>query len=142
MTTDEQLIRTYPGLPIAELPATLRERLPRDKFDLAAVDALAGVPAPELAPILPHLLTWLQDPNWPIARGLPPVLAGAGELLVEPVRAVLGGDDDIWIANVLRELVGRWPPERLARVRPELERLAARASEEEVDALARDLLGQ
>ena len=47
---------------------------PRDKFDLDAVAALAGVDGATLRPLLPDLLAWLQDANWPIAAPLADVL--------------------------------------------------------------------
>lgn len=79
--------------------------LPRDKFDLQCVEALKAEPLHLLRPHIPELLEWLKDMNWPVARPVAELLANCGNDLVEPVRKVLRGDDAIWKAWVLSELL-------------------------------------
>ncbi len=106
-------------------------------------DAAAALGFPTIGPILPHLLTWLQDGNWPVSRPVERVLAGIGEPLVDPIRAVLRSTDDVWKYWVLARLVKDSPGLRAA-LDGELRRLAAAPSrgerEEAVDQVAREIL--
>ena len=115
--------------------------LPRDKADLATVAALDGMDDAEIAPLVPHLLTWLQDMNWPVAKALAPRLASMGSAILAEVHAILKGKDEVWTYWVLQALVSQWPAEDILRLKPELERLAATPSEEEVDVVAWEILG-
>lgn len=49
-------------------PSKPRELLPKDKFDLERATALVSTGYPTVAPILPDILGWLQDGNWPGVR--------------------------------------------------------------------------
>ena len=106
-------------------------RLPRDKFDLDAVDAVAAAPGEALG-LLPGLLAWLYDPNWPVARALAPVLPRVGPALGPALADVLRtGDDDDGKASILASLGPLLTPEQFEAVRPELERLATHPTEGE-----------
>ncbi len=117
--------------------------VPRHKSDLERAEAAVTVGYPAVAPILPVLLEWLQDMNWPVARVLAPFLAGIGAPLESAVREVLDGHDYIWTYWVLREVVAESAYLRRS-FRPHLERLASEATDgeraEELDELARWLL--
>lgn len=76
------------------IPAKLRP--PRDKFDLAAVAALGGADANTLRPLLPELLEWLQDANWPVARPLAELLRPHQQAFDRELAAILRGDDEEW----------------------------------------------
>lgn len=71
-------------------------QLPIDKADVATADFLASLPPEAIRPHIPALLEWLQDMNWPVARPIAAVLAKCGLDLVEPIRAILQGDDSVW----------------------------------------------
>ncbi len=77
---------------------------PRDKFDLDAVAALAGVDGATLRPLLPDLLAWLQDANWPIAAPLADVLRPHQQAFDAEIAAVLRSDDAVWKASLLAVL--------------------------------------
>lgn len=119
-------------------------KLPADKDDIAAAHALRDRSAEELAPVVPQLLEWLQDMNWPVARPICEVLRRCGASLVEPVRAVLQSSDDVWKQWVLSELLCGVDPKVRLQLTPELLRIvnAPTASEEqeEVVRAARDVL--
>ncbi|HEV7892291.1 MAG TPA: DUF5071 domain-containing protein [Pyrinomonadaceae bacterium] len=130
----------YAGLPWDELPPELRQALPEDKSDTARAQEAARLGYPEVVPILPHLMRWLQDRNWPVAEVIAPFLSRVGEPLLPEIRNVLRGDDEVWTYWVLTELVQQMPDAAVGELRSELESLAGRPSEEEVDVLARELL--
>lgn len=103
----------------------------------------AGWPA--VLPVLPGLLEWLQDMNWPVARPLAPFLASIGAPLAPAIRQVLDGDDGIWKTNLILQLVAPSPALRAA-LDEDLRRLATHPSAgdraEEADQAALEALGQ
>src|SRR5262249_44528772 len=46
--------------------------LPTGKHDVASARALVALGYPAVAPVLPQLLEWVQDINWPVAAVLAP----------------------------------------------------------------------
>lgn len=121
----------------------LRHLIPVDKHDLGKVDEIAKLGYPAISPILPDLLYWMSDRNWPIARELEPVIARIGADLVPYIRAFLQGEDGWGKYNLLITLVDG-SPELAAALKPDLERLAANPTpddkSEEVDQIAQEIL--
>ena len=79
--------------------------LPQDKFDCAAVARLAALPPDVIAPLLPELLTWLQDADWPVALPLAAFLRPWQPQLDETIAAVLHGKDEEWKTALLTQLL-------------------------------------
>ncbi|GJM72464.1 hypothetical protein HMSSN036_46800 [Paenibacillus macerans] len=52
--------------------------LPKDKMDLDSVAHLKTLSSNELIPLLPDLIEWLQDINWPVASELSKLLMPMG----------------------------------------------------------------
>jgi hypothetical protein len=117
--------------------------LPRNKFDTANAEAVVAAGYPAVEPLLPRLIEWLQDANWPVARVLAPFLAGIGAHMEPHVRQVLQTTDEIWKYWVLECMVGSSSELRLL-LQPELERIAFNPTEgeagEELNVLAQSLL--
>ena len=44
----------------------MNQLIPKHKFDLEAVEKLNEYSINEIRPIVPALLEWMQDPNWPV----------------------------------------------------------------------------
>ena len=121
----------------------LQDLLPKDKLDVDAVRRLSAQGYPAVEPLLPALLEWMQDLNWPIAQALHPFLVDLGEPLAPHIRSILRTDDDIWKYWVLICVVAESPP-LLLTLKPELEALAEKPTDGErdelVDELARNML--
>ena len=119
--------------------------LPRDKHDTLAVDQLAELGYPIISPVLPELIKWLQDANWPVARPISDLLVKIGKPVVPLLLEVLKGDDAIWKYWCLELVVRRLPSDVIAALHPELERLAKCPNDsdrqEDVDVSASSLLG-
>jgi hypothetical protein len=119
--------------------------LPLDKHDTLAVRQLAELGYPIISPVLPELMKWLQDANWPVARPISDLLVKIEKPVVPLLLEVLKGDDAIWKYWCLELVVRRLPPDVVAVLRPELERLAQCPSDsdrqEEVNVSANSLLG-
>ena len=118
--------------------------IPEHKFDQDAVQAAIAAGWPAVLPVLPALLVWLQDMNWPVARPLAPFLASIGAPLAPAIRQVFNGDDGIWKVNLILQLVASSPALR-ASLDADLRRLAAHPSPgdraEEVAQAALEALG-
>lgn len=121
----------------------LERLLPADKHDLERAERLVALGFVAVEPIMPQILEWTQDPNWPVGQVLAPFLAGIGAPLAPYVRTVLSGDDDAWKYSLLQGVVLQSPA--LAEVlRAELTRLAAAPTpgevRQEVDQAASEVL--
>lgn len=117
--------------------------LPSDKLETDKAEAIIAQGFPAVEPVLPALLEWMQDINWPVAQTLQPFLASIGVPLAPHVRHVLETKDEIWKYWVVRYLVGE--SIELARVlKPELQHLALEPTpserEEELDVVAKEIL--
>lgn len=66
------------------------ELLPKDKHDHEAIERLHKFPIQELLPLLPELLEWVADINWPIARDAIDLVLTVPEHIVEPIRKISG----------------------------------------------------
>lgn len=86
--------------------ADLLSLLPTHKADVSRAEALVVLGYPGVAPVLPVLMDWMQDPEWPVAQVLLPLLAGIGAPLAPHVSLVLGSGDKNWINSVLSGIVG------------------------------------
>lgn len=85
----------------------LQNLLPKSKTDVQAVDRITQVGYPVVAPILPQLLEWLQDGNWPIAKRLSPWLASLGLTLVPTLDKALAMDDPAWTYWLIEMVISR-----------------------------------
>ena len=96
--------------------------LPKDKYDTDAATALVAAPWESIAPMMPEILEWMQDLNWPVAHVLQPFLARVGVPLVPFVRSVFATHDEQWKYNVLVSIVDNCP-ELVAALRDDLDRM-------------------
>ncbi len=83
--------------------------IPKDKFDVTAVEQLAHMETAQIIPLLPQMLEWIQDMNWPVAEPMVEVLLQYPTELTSLVEQVLLGDDDMWIYWCLQKIVPRLP---------------------------------
>lgn len=98
---------------------------PCDKYDFASLERIEASESSSWAHLVPQLLTWLQNPNWPISGRVKDVLLLNPSALVEPIRLVLTGDDEPWQSNCL-DLVLRMPRDTQSLLRADLEASNAR----------------
>jgi hypothetical protein len=115
--------------------------LPIDKADTEAASKVVATGFPSVAPVLPKLLEWLQDMNWPVAQILQPFLASIGAPLAPHIRAVLATDDDVWKYWVVQGVVGK-SAALVHALQPELERLAHSPTGGEVEEGVSELSAQ
>ena len=117
--------------------------LPLTKHDTAKAEQLVALGYPQVASLLPALLEWMQDLNWPVSQKLQPLLAGIGAPLAPHVRTILATNDETWKYSVLVGLVAR-SAELARQLEPDLVRLASQPTDaerqESLDQEAREIL--
>jgi uncharacterized protein DUF5071 len=121
--------------------------LPRiaHKSDWVTAKAIVALGWPTVQPLIPHLLEWTQDGNWPVAHVLSPFLASIGKYILPEIRAVLNQTDDAeWKWFCIWDIIRLMDRATAMELRPELERLAYRPSTRdkggEVDQITREVL--
>ena len=118
--------------------------IPRHKFDELAVLRLQLSTRKEIIPILPELLVWIQDMNWPIAPKIVELLRAYPIETVPHIKEILKGTDSIWKYWCLLELVQPMSKEHQLLFKDDLLRLVHHPSEddrlEELDQIAAEIL--
>lgn len=98
--------------------------IPESKFDFGSIQRLQQLEPQQLIPILPELLVWLQDINWPVAIPMSKILLTVPNEIVPHVRDVLHTDDTEWIEWCLQYIVGFLPVALIRKLEPEIRRIA------------------
>ena len=127
------------------MTSSLSTLLPIDKYETERAAQLVALGFPEVEPVIPQILAWVQDLNWPVARVFQPFLAGIGSALAPYLRPILETNDDTWKYSLVVGVIGKSAD--LARaLRPELERLALHPTQsesaEDLNGLAAEILQQ
>ncbi len=125
------------------LLSDLAELVPTTKYETEKASALVQLGFPAVEPVMPQILKWLQDLNWPVGFVFRPFLIRIGQPLAPYIRTVLDGQDDGWKYSLLTAVVLE-SFELAETLRLELERFAtspsAGESNEEVDLIAIEIL--
>ena len=107
-----------------------RALLPKSKMDTEAIEQMSHLDARTLEPLIPDLLVWIQDANWPIAWPIVELLRKHPSIVVGPVRKILRDeagekDDGEWKHNCLTSLVADMDKEHKLTLKEELVRMAS-----------------
>jgi hypothetical protein len=116
----------------------LLKLFPRSKHDTDRAASLIALGYDRLLPIMPRILEWLQDINWPVARVIQPFLVDIGAPLAPYVRDVLFTDDELWKFFVLDHVVA-CSSELAYALREDLLRMAANPTKGEIQEGSNDL---
>ena len=109
-----------------------RSLIPLDKHDHARAEAAIAAGYPIVEPILPELLEWLQDLNWPVAQQLAPFITSIGTPLIPHIRKIFETDDEMWKYWMMNVIL-RKSPDVAAAFRDDLVRIAYEPTENEAD---------
>ncbi|CAM3502153.1 DUF5071 domain-containing protein [Brevibacillus invocatus] len=122
----------------------VRDFIPQHKMDHEKTGQLKKLDKDLIRSVIPELMTWLQDGNWPVYPEIRDVLLPLGNELVPHIRYVLETTDEDWKYFVLTGLVSKLSKETIVQMKPELIRIAYNPSESEaaseLDEVARELL--
>ncbi|MCG7409658.1 DUF5071 domain-containing protein [Paenibacillus sp. ACRRX] len=97
--------------------------LPRDKHDFESVNELFHLDPPIIVPLIPRLVEWLQDINWPIASDVAKLLLKYPEETIPHIKAVLNSKDDIWKNGCLLYFVQKLPELYISQFKNEVTRI-------------------
>ncbi|MFJ8235333.1 DUF5071 domain-containing protein [Ureibacillus sp. NPDC094379] len=120
------------------------EFLPRNKHDFDRLYKLKTMDHTELLPLLPGLMEWIQDMNWPIAEEVAELLLLFPNEIVPLIKNVFATNDDVWKYWCLVVLIKKMPKESRSLLKSDLIRLIERPTAgekvEELDEIAMQLL--
>ena len=121
-----------------------KDLLPRDKHDDDRVEMLKKMDRDKILPLLPGLLEWIQDMNWPVAESVLELLLTFPEEIVPHVQDVLSSNDDNWKYFILNDLVRNLPRESRVQFREYLTRVSETPTNNELaeglDETAKEIL--
>lgn len=121
-----------------------KDLLPRHKFDVDRVEMIKRMDREQILPLLPDLLEWIQDMNWPVAPSVLELLLTFQKEIVPHVQDILSSDDDNWKWFILHFLVIELPVESRVQFREYLTRVAETPTQnelaEELDEIAKEIL--
>jgi len=110
----------------------VEELIPKNKHDFESVEKLKTYALEDLRPILPELLEWLQDMNWPIASELQKIIVNFEIELVPHIQRILQTDDGVWKYWILSSLLNELPNYIVTELRSDLERIRDYPTDDEI----------
>lgn len=120
--------------------------LPKDIFDIKGIEELNTLSDKEIEPILPALLEWIKDLNWPVAEYMPELFSKHQEILIPCIIKVLQPEqlECDWKNNIIWVLLPRLEKKYLTMVKACLERIVHEPTQaeicEETDRAAKEFL--
>lgn len=118
--------------------------LPKNKHDFDSVYNLKKMDRTERLPLLPGLMEWIQDMNWPIANEVAELLLTFPNDMVPLIKEVLATHDDVWKYWCLEILIKGLPEVVRLDLKSELIRIVERPTAgeklEELDETAMEIL--
>ena len=122
----------------------IRDCVPKDKFDVDALRKAEALGFPEINSIIPQLLEWIKDDNWPVAAPCATLLAKAGPEIAPHILKITTSDDPIWKYWTIERVIAFLRPDVMLALQNELVRLSTEAEQcdklEGVDISARNVL--
>lgn len=114
--------------------------IPKDKADVEFITELSKHDIKETKEIVPELLKWLQDFNWPVAEHVADYLSKYSNDIDDDIISVLNGSDGVWKYWIVFTLVLHSEVIPNEKIMKEVERIAysptTSEKEEEIDEIA------
>jgi hypothetical protein len=85
-----------------------------------AAIVLKKIGYPRVKAIIPELLEWIKDMNWPGAQEIVDLLITIDDEIVPYVKKVLKSGDGIWIVWLLSEVVSTWDKNLMKQIKNDL----------------------
>lgn len=75
----------------------IKNLIPKNKGDLSAAEKLKNYSYEDLKEIIPNLLEWLQDFNWPVAKPVSEYLESIHDKITTELLAIVkSNEDEVW----------------------------------------------
>ena len=126
----------------------VEDLIPKNIFDFSGMDELKLLSDEEIMPILPALLEWMKDMNWPIAKEMPMLLSKHQKVLIPCIIEVLRPEQSEcdWKTFIIWMLLPLLDKDYLSMLKISLERIVespTRGEEsEQTNIAARELLDE
>ncbi|NMH28499.1 DUF5071 domain-containing protein [Flavobacterium silvaticum] len=118
--------------------------IPRDKEDLDFIERLKNKSIIEIKEIIPRLLVWLQDGNWPQATPIMKYFQPHVNEIDSELVEILKGNDPSWKYHIINGLLKNSPAKLNENLIAVLRELAQNPSiadqEEEINLLSEEVL--
>ncbi len=98
--------------------------VPENKFDIEACDNLRSASKKNIQNILPELILWTKDGNWPVAQELYSILSICGEKIAPSIKKILDGSDEEWKYLILKDLMPNLNSSTIKLLEKDLERIS------------------
>ena len=110
------------------------ELVPKNKFDTSTISTLMLLPESELTQILPELILWIADFNWPVAAELIPVLSKYPSSIIPVIKDTLKvqQDDNMLKYWVVSKLIPSLPTSYQLMLLDNVKRIFLNPSENEM----------
>jgi len=82
----------------------IRNLIPKNKHDHNVIAGLRELSFEQLRPIIPELLEWMQDMNWPIGRPIADILKPFVDRIAPEIIKIFNTNDGLWKLWVLTNL--------------------------------------
>ena len=88
----------------------IKDMIPKDKFDTSSFKELMSLNDNEIDVIIPELLEWIQDMNWPVSEYIIQVLSRHQCIVEKYLLNLLKPEqkDDEWKRNIIQYLTTKW----------------------------------
>jgi hypothetical protein len=129
-----------------ELNAFIKTLVPKDKHDMDfdKITDFYWYNYAELKPIIPELLKWLQDLNYPVAKPISQHLKTMLPDIITDLIPILESEDGIWKYNILQVFFIETPSDHYLKIEELIKKLAYSPTDndikEEVNLLAIEIL--
>ena len=113
----------------------VKDLVPKTKFDFSGIEELRKLSDEEIAPVIPDLLAWMKDMNWPVAKEMPDLLAPHQKALIPHIIEILQPEQSEcdWKTWIIDFLLPLFDEKYLLMLKPSLERIVKNPSWGELD---------
>lgn len=109
----------------------LSSYVPRQKHDLETAEAAVKLGYAALKPVMPQILEWHQDYNWPVAHVLNDLYRDADSDIIPHLEKIIRSDDWCWKYWIILQIIPQASTEVTKHFIPELIRLSRAPTKEE-----------
>ncbi|MFD2880961.1 DUF5071 domain-containing protein [Paenibacillus rhizoplanae] len=90
-----------------------------------AAEVIVKLGYPRVKPILPGLLQWIQDMNWPGSRRIATLLRETGDPVIPYIQDVFRNQsqDEEWMYWIFEMIIDYWNKDHISQIQEELIRL-------------------
>lgn len=117
----------------------INDLIPKNKGDIKTAEKLQDYGYDVIKPIIPELLTWIQDMNWPVAGTVANYLESVSEHLTDEIVCILRGTDEVWKYWCVK-VFGLDTEKSIApKLMAEFKRIATNPTQQEIDEEVQEL---